>query len=215
MLFDLRRRATQLRPKQCANSSGERHTPEIVALDQDGLPLSCAAKSCLGTGLSTLERWLGDGKANVLLLQNVPGSPMSPLLDAPPSENSARTRTDSTMTAGAFRGTDGSNPASSANQWGSRRDKPGVGRNSAHPSASRPISATPFAALIPRIAGGASCFWNAGTPAKCPLAFLRWARTRSRSSARSVSPGLTCSAFPSAAWSRRRSHCRPPTWCVS
>ena len=76
MLFDLRRRATQVRPKQCANSSGERHTPEIVALDQDGLPLSCGAKSCLGTGLSTLERWLGDGKANVPLLHNVRGSPV-------------------------------------------------------------------------------------------------------------------------------------------
>ena len=60
MRFDLGRRATQLRPKQCANSSGEMHMPEIIALDQDGLPLSSGAKSCLGTGLSTLKREKGD-----------------------------------------------------------------------------------------------------------------------------------------------------------
>ena len=35
-------------------------SPAIVALDRDGLPLDCAAKICSGTGLSTLQRWLGD-----------------------------------------------------------------------------------------------------------------------------------------------------------
>jgi hypothetical protein len=50
--------------------------PAIVALDRDGLPLDCAAKVCSGTGLSTLQRWLGDGKAEVLLLHNGKGKPL-------------------------------------------------------------------------------------------------------------------------------------------
>lgn len=50
--------------------------PEIVALDRDGLPLDCAAKICSGTGLSTLQRWIGDGKAEVLLLHNGRGKPL-------------------------------------------------------------------------------------------------------------------------------------------
>jgi hypothetical protein len=33
--------------------------PAIVALDRDGLTLDCATKICSGTGLSTLQRWLG------------------------------------------------------------------------------------------------------------------------------------------------------------
>jgi hypothetical protein len=51
-------------------------SPAIVALDRDGLPLDCAAKICSGTGLSTLQRWLGDGKAEVLLLHNGKGKPL-------------------------------------------------------------------------------------------------------------------------------------------
>jgi hypothetical protein len=50
--------------------------PAIVALDRDGLPLDCAAKTCSGTGLSTLQHWLGDGKAEVLLLHNGKGKPL-------------------------------------------------------------------------------------------------------------------------------------------
>ena len=51
-------------------------SPAIVALDRDGLPLDCAAKICSGSGLSTLQRWLGDGKAEVLLLHNGKGKPL-------------------------------------------------------------------------------------------------------------------------------------------
>jgi hypothetical protein len=50
--------------------------PEIVALGHDGFPLSCATKTYSGTGLSTLQRWLGDGKADVLLLHNGPEHPV-------------------------------------------------------------------------------------------------------------------------------------------
>ena len=41
---------------------------------------------------------------------------MSPLLDYPRTEKSARTRTDTTTTSGAFRGTDGSNPVPSSGE---------------------------------------------------------------------------------------------------
>jgi hypothetical protein len=54
----------------------DRHTPEIVALDHDGQPLTCAVRTCSGTGLSTLQRWLGDGGADVLLLHNGRGEPL-------------------------------------------------------------------------------------------------------------------------------------------
>jgi hypothetical protein len=50
--------------------------PTIVALDRDGLTLDCATKICSGTGLSTLQRWLGDGKAEVLLLTNGKSKPL-------------------------------------------------------------------------------------------------------------------------------------------
>jgi hypothetical protein len=43
---------------------------------------------------------------------------MSPLLDSPSTEKSARTRTDATTTLGPFRGTDGSNPLSSSGELG-------------------------------------------------------------------------------------------------
>jgi hypothetical protein len=50
--------------------------PAILALDRDGLPLDVAAKTCTGTGLGTLRRWLeGDG-AEVLLLHNGRGEPL-------------------------------------------------------------------------------------------------------------------------------------------
>jgi hypothetical protein len=51
-------------------------SPAIVALDRDGLTLDCAAKTCSGDGLKTLQRWLGDGKAEVLLLHNGKGKPL-------------------------------------------------------------------------------------------------------------------------------------------
>jgi hypothetical protein len=51
-------------------------TPAIVALDRDGATLDCAAKTCSGDGLKTLHRWLGDGKAEVLLLHNGKGKPL-------------------------------------------------------------------------------------------------------------------------------------------
>jgi len=35
-------------------------SPEIVAVDQNGAPLSCAAKNCTGDGPVTLKRWLGE-----------------------------------------------------------------------------------------------------------------------------------------------------------
>jgi hypothetical protein len=41
---------------------------------------------------------------------------MSPPLDSPPTEKSARTRTETTATPGAFRGTDGSNPVPSSGE---------------------------------------------------------------------------------------------------
>jgi hypothetical protein len=41
---------------------------------------------------------------------------MSLLLDYPLTEKSARTRTDTTTTPGAFRGTDGSNPVPSSGE---------------------------------------------------------------------------------------------------
>ena len=50
--------------------------PEIIAFGHDGAALSCATKTCTGTGLSTLQRWLGDGKAEVLLLHNGRGKPL-------------------------------------------------------------------------------------------------------------------------------------------
>jgi hypothetical protein len=51
-------------------------TPAIVALDRNGATLNCAAKICSGDGLKTLHRWLGDGKAEVLLLHNGKGKPL-------------------------------------------------------------------------------------------------------------------------------------------
>jgi hypothetical protein len=42
----------------------------IVTLDQDGVPMNCAAKTCSGAGLSTLQRWLGEGEVDVLRLHN-------------------------------------------------------------------------------------------------------------------------------------------------
>jgi hypothetical protein len=50
--------------------------PEIVALGYDGTPLNCATKICSGSGLDTLQRWLGDGKAEVLLLGNGKSKPL-------------------------------------------------------------------------------------------------------------------------------------------
>jgi hypothetical protein len=47
---------------------------------------------------------------------------MSPLLDPPRTEKSARTRLDTQTTPGAFRGTDGSNPVPSASESVSRRE---------------------------------------------------------------------------------------------
>jgi hypothetical protein len=41
---------------------------------------------------------------------------MSPPLDSPLTEKSARTRTDTRTTPGAFRGTDGSNPVPSSGE---------------------------------------------------------------------------------------------------
>jgi len=41
---------------------------------------------------------------------------MSPLLDSPLTESRHKTRTDTTRTPGALSGTDGSNPAPSANE---------------------------------------------------------------------------------------------------
>jgi hypothetical protein len=41
---------------------------------------------------------------------------MSPPLDSPLTEKSARTRTDTRTTTGAFRGTDGSNPLPSSGE---------------------------------------------------------------------------------------------------
>jgi hypothetical protein len=43
---------------------------------------------------------------------------MSSLLDYPRTEKSARPRTDTTTTSGAFRGTDGSNPVPSSAESG-------------------------------------------------------------------------------------------------
>jgi hypothetical protein len=43
---------------------------------------------------------------------------MSPLLDPPRTEKSARTRLDTKATPGAFRGTDGSNPVPSSGESG-------------------------------------------------------------------------------------------------
>ena len=56
--------------------SAHRHPPEIVALDHDSLPLSCAAKACSGAGLETLKRWMGEGEADALLLHNGRGKPL-------------------------------------------------------------------------------------------------------------------------------------------
>lgn len=50
--------------------------PAILALDRDGHTLDCVAKTCSGDGLKTLQRWLGDGKAEVLLLHNGKGKPL-------------------------------------------------------------------------------------------------------------------------------------------
>ena len=50
--------------------------PAIVALDRNGVRLDCAVKTCSGDGLSTLQRWLGDGKAEVLLLHDGKGKPL-------------------------------------------------------------------------------------------------------------------------------------------
>jgi hypothetical protein len=50
--------------------------PEIVALGHNRFPLSCATKTYSGTGLRTLQRWLGDGKADILLLHNGPEHPV-------------------------------------------------------------------------------------------------------------------------------------------
>jgi hypothetical protein len=41
---------------------------------------------------------------------------MSPLLEPPPTEKSARTTSDTTLPQGAFRGTDGSNPPPSSGE---------------------------------------------------------------------------------------------------
>jgi hypothetical protein len=51
-------------------------SPTIVALDRNGVRLDCAVKTCSGDGLGTLQRWLGDGKAEVLLLHNGKGKPL-------------------------------------------------------------------------------------------------------------------------------------------
>ena len=50
--------------------------PAIVALDRNGVRLDCAVKTCSGDGLGTLQRWLGDGKAEVLLLHDGKGKPL-------------------------------------------------------------------------------------------------------------------------------------------
>jgi hypothetical protein len=49
---------------------------EIVAFDRDGRLLSCAVKACSGDGLRTLQRWLGDGNADALLLHGGKGEPL-------------------------------------------------------------------------------------------------------------------------------------------
>jgi len=48
--------------------------PAILALDRDGLPLDIATKTCTGTGLGTLRRWLEE--ADVVFLSNRRGTPV-------------------------------------------------------------------------------------------------------------------------------------------
>ena len=49
--------------------------PEIVAFGHDGAALNCAAKTCSGTGLETLRRWL-DGATDAVFLHNGSGQPV-------------------------------------------------------------------------------------------------------------------------------------------
>src|SRR5271156_2363236 len=79
-------------------------------------PILC----CLGRGTESLRtlRWREpDSNRRYRVTQpRFRGRPISPLLDHPLTEKSARTRTDNMTTPGRLRGTDGSNPGPSSDE---------------------------------------------------------------------------------------------------
>jgi hypothetical protein len=106
-----------LHPRPRDNSCGRRGA--APASSHRGAAAACG-RAILAAGTEGLQtrRWRepDSNRRSRLTPSRSQGRLMSPLLDPPPTEKSARTRTDSTRTPGALRGTDGSNPAPSSSE---------------------------------------------------------------------------------------------------